>query len=101
MLSLTMRSFFNCFARIGPAGAVGAALLAVAPAAEPRLWIHLEGRTLTAELLKDDGEQVELKDSQGKILKLSRKVLSFADLNYLASQPAAPGAEKKPAALCF
>ena len=88
---------FDCFARLWPVGAVGAALLAVAHAAEPRLWVNLEGSTLTAELLKDDGQQVELKDSQGKILKLPRKVLSFGDLNYLASLAPAPATAKTPA----
>jgi hypothetical protein len=49
----------DCLARLWPVGAVWAALLVEVPAAEPRLWINLEGSTLTAELLKDDGQQVE------------------------------------------
>lgn len=65
----------------------GAALLAfasISPALEPRTWISLDGRTLDAELIKTEGEIVELKDKEGRTLKVPKSSLSFGDLDYIA-----------------
>jgi hypothetical protein len=64
-----------------------AALLAIAstaPALEPRTWITLDGRTIDAELIKTEGDIVELKDKTGTVLKVSRLSLSFGDHDYIA-----------------
>lgn len=73
----------------------GAALLAVpcaAPALEPRTWISLDGRSIDAELVRTEGDLVELKDKTGTTLKIPKSSLSFGDLDYIAEY--AP-AEKK------
>ena len=65
----------------------GAALLCLsplAPALEPRTWISLDGRTIDAELVKTDGLIVELKDKEGRTLKVPKLSLSFGDLDYIA-----------------
>ena len=65
----------------------GAALIALAtaaPALEPRTWISLDGRTIDAELIKTEGDIVELKDKENRILKVPKSSLSFGDLDYLA-----------------
>ena len=65
-------------------GAVLFGSLTISPALEPRTWISLDGRTLDAELIKTEGEIVELKDKEGRILKIPKLSLSFGDLDYIA-----------------
>ena len=65
----------------------GALLLALAAdslALEPRTWISLDGRTIDAELIRTDGEMVELKDQEGRTLKVPKLSLSFGDNDYIA-----------------
>ena len=65
----------------------GAALIALAsasPALEPRTWISLDGRTIDAELIKTEGDIVELKDKENRTLKVPKSSLSFGDLDYIA-----------------
>ncbi len=65
----------------------GALLLVAAvsaPALEPRTWISLDGRTIDAELIRTDGEMVELKDKEGRTLKVPKLSLSFGDNDYIA-----------------
>lgn len=52
-------------------------------ALEPRLWISLTGTTIDAELVKVVGDTVELKDKDGRILKVPKSKLSFGDLDYI------------------
>ncbi len=65
----------------------GAALFAFtlnASALEPRTWISLDGRTIDAELIRVDGEIVELKNKEGTTLKVPKTSLSYGDLDYIA-----------------
>ncbi|RYD31684.1 MAG: hypothetical protein EOP86_17390 [Verrucomicrobiaceae bacterium] len=52
-------------------------------ALEPRLWISLEGSAIDAELVKVVGDTVELKDKDGRIIKVPKAKLSFGDLDYI------------------
>ena len=76
-------------------GAALFALLNTLPALEPRLWISLDGRTIDAELIKTDGDIVELKDKEGRVLKVPKSSLSFGDLDYIAEY----GPEEKKSSL--
>jgi hypothetical protein len=53
-------------------------------ALEPRTWISLDGHTIDAELIKTEGDMVELKDKEGRTLKVSRISLSYGDNDYIA-----------------
>ena len=55
-----------------------------ATALEPRTWISLDGRTMDAELIKTEGDIVELKDKENRTLKVPKSSLSFGDLDYIA-----------------
>lgn len=70
------------------------ALVVPAFALEPRTWISLDGRTIDAELIKVEGDIVELKNKENTILKLPKLSLSFGDLDYIAEF--APEEKKNP-----
>ena len=59
-------------------------LIVTSPALEPRTWISLDGRTIDAELIKTEGDTVELKDKDNRTLKVPKTSLSFGDLDYIA-----------------
>ena len=65
-------------------GATLIVLSTAAPALEPRTWISLDGRTIDAELIKTEGDLVELKDKDNRTLKVPKSSLSFGDLDYIA-----------------
>ncbi len=77
------------------------AFASISPALEPRTWISLDGRTLDAELIKTEGDIVELKDKEGRTLKVPKSSLSFGDHDYIAEYGPAEKANSlgaKPAA---
>ena len=65
-------------------GAALFSLAATAHALEPRTWISLDGRTIDAELIRTEGDIVELKDKEGRTLKVPKLSLSFGDIDYIA-----------------
>ncbi len=52
-------------------------------ALEPRTWLTLSGSTLDAELVRAVGDDIELKDKEGRITKLKKSQLSFGDVDYI------------------
>jgi len=65
----------------------GAALFLVpvphAVALEMRSWLKIDGNIFEAELVRRLGDDIELRDKNGKIIKLARTQLSFGDLDYV------------------
>ena len=59
------------------------ALSPMAGAAEARTWISLDGRTLEAELVRRIGPDVELRDGDGRVIKVALAALSFGDQDYV------------------
>ena len=79
-----MKSLFSRhFVRCGAAFALLCAGALSVRAAEPRTWISIDGRMLEAELLRRLGADVELRDSDGRVLKVPLTSLSFADQDYV------------------
>lgn len=79
--------------------AAAAMLWLSAPAAsalEMRTWLSIDGRMIEAELVRQLGTDVELRDKDGKVLKVAKSSLSFGDLDYIEEN--AP-ADKTTAAL--
>jgi len=72
------------FRRLFLSGATLLSFTAALHALEPRTWISLDGRTIDAELIKTEGDMVELKDKEGRTLKVPRLSLSFGDHDYIA-----------------
>ena len=52
-------------------------------ALEPRTWLSIDGRMIEAELIRQLGDSVELRDKDGRVLKVPRAQLSFGDLDYV------------------
>jgi len=81
-----------------PAMVAAAAMLWLsAPTAfalEMRTWLSVDGRMLEAELVRQVGADVELRDKDGKVLKLAKSSLSFGDLDYIAENAPADTATK-------
>lgn len=66
--------------------AAGAALLApvrFSSALEPRTWLSIDGRMIEAELVRPLGDSVELRDKDGRVIKVPKSQLSFGDLDYI------------------
>ena len=76
------RTISSLLAR-GSALALLCAALLPATAAEPRTWISIDGRMIEAELLRRLGNEVELRDKDGRVLKVGMNSLSFADQDYI------------------
>jgi len=60
-----------------------------------RVWTSIQGRSVTAVLMKDEGDAVQLRAAGGKKLSINRLDLSAKDIEYLDGlrgvSPAAPG----------
>ena len=54
-----------------------------ASALEMRTWLSIDGRMIEAELLRQLGNDVELRDKDGRVLKVAKSSLSFGDLDYI------------------
>lgn len=63
-------------------------------ALEMRTWLSVDGRMLEAELVRQVGADVELRDKDGKVIKLAKSALSFGDLDYIAENAPADTATK-------
>ena len=63
--------------------------------AAPRTWTSSEGKTLSAEFVGADSEQVELKSFNGKKMKLARTRLSEKDNAFIEDQLARLQKEKE------
>ena len=65
----------------------GAALLWLpvpnASALEIRQWLKIDGTIIEAEFIRQLGPDVELRDKDGRVQKISRTQLSFGDLDYI------------------
>ena len=55
----------------------------LASALEMRTWLSIDGRMIEAEFLRQLGTDVELRDKDGKVLKVAKSSLSFGDLDYI------------------
>ncbi|HWB04822.1 MAG TPA: hypothetical protein VG796_17465 [Verrucomicrobiales bacterium] len=53
-------------------------------ALEIRTWLTIDGKMFDAELVRPLGDQVELKDKDGRLTKVAKSSLSFGDLDYIA-----------------
>ncbi|MCF7817011.1 MAG: hypothetical protein K9M54_03925 [Kiritimatiellales bacterium] len=62
------------------------ALLAQPALAETRIWTSNVGSQLKAELVKETGDKVVLRDETGRELRVSRSYLSPDDIEYLDSR---------------
>ncbi len=65
-----------------------------ASALEMRTWLSVDGRMLEAELVRQVGSDVELRDKDGKPIKIARSSLSFGDLDYIEENAPADTAPK-------
>ena len=65
-----------------------------ASALEMRTWLSIDGRMLEAELVRQVGNDVELRDKDGKPIKLAKSSLSFGDLDYIEENAPADTATK-------
>lgn len=67
--------------------AAGVALFALpvfnSTALEPRTWLSIDGRMIEAELIRPLGDSVELRDKDGRVIKVPKSQLSFGDLDYV------------------
>jgi hypothetical protein len=52
-------------------------------ALEIRTWLTIDGKMFDAELVRPLGDQVELKDKDGRLTKVAKSSLSFGDLDYI------------------
>ena len=65
----------------------GAALLwlpQTVSALEMRPWLKIDGTIIEAEFVRQVGMDVELRDKDGRVQKISNAQLSFGDLDYIA-----------------
>lgn len=96
----------NLSLRLSAFAALSAALLCLPPrncsALEIRTWLTIDGKMFDAELVRPLGDQVELKDKDGRITKVAKTMLSFGDLDYIKensppdkSPPSLGGAKPK------
>lgn len=77
----------NLSFRLSLVMAAGAALLWMpvqhSSALEPRTWLKIDGSMIEAELIRQLGTDVELRDKEGRVLKIPKAQLSFGDLDYV------------------
>ena len=79
--------------------AAGVALFALpvfnSTALEPRTWLSIDGRMIEAELIRPLGDSVELRDKDGRVIKVPKSQLSFGDLDYAEEQTGRKGETAK------
>ena len=63
-------------------------------ALEMRPWLKIDGTILEAEFVRQLGTDVELRDKDGRVQKISKSQLSFGDLDYINEN--APPDKTKP-----
>ncbi len=80
-----MKSSISCARLMCSAGAAFfvSVFAQTASAAEARTWISIDGRTMEAELVRRTGAEVELRDLEGRSIRIPLTSLSFGDQDYV------------------